>query len=88
MGFLHFDDAVAVIPDHLHCRASALDYPHSPRSGFYPAYLWLTLKHVKALIIFMKTMETKGFFQFEIIINVLFRSFRFILLPVMGLRPL
>ena len=33
---------------------------------------------LKAPIFFIKIMETKGFFQFEIIINVLFSSFRFI----------
>ena len=33
---------------------------------------------LKALNFFMKTLETKGFFQFETITNVLVRSFRFI----------
>ena len=32
----------------------------------------------EALNYFMKTLETEGFFQFEIIINVLVSSFRFI----------
>ena len=38
---------------------------------------------LKALNIFLKTMETKGFFQFEIIINVLGSSFRFIWIPML-----
>ena len=32
----------------------------------------------------MKLLEAKGFFQFEIILNVLFSSFRFIWKPVLG----
>ena len=36
------------------------------------------IKHSSAELFFVSTMETKGFFQFEIIINVLVSSFRFI----------
>ena len=35
-------------------------------------------KRVEALNFFRKTLEAKGFFQFEIIINVLLSSFQFI----------
>ena len=40
---------------------------------------WLTLK---ALKYFVLTMETKGFYQFEIIINVFVSSFGFIWIPM------
>ena len=35
---------------------------------------------LEALIFFIKTLETKGFFKFKIIITVLFSSFHFIYL--------
>ena len=35
---------------------------------------------------FVQTMETKGFFQLEIILDVLVSSYRFIWIHVMGLR--
>ena len=42
--------------------------------------LWLTSE---ALTIFVSTMDTKGFFQFEIIVNVSVSSFRFIWIPIL-----
>ena len=37
----------------------------------------------EVLDIFMETMEAKGFFQFDIIINVLASFFRFIWIPML-----
>ena len=45
----------------------------------------LTLKLLKRSIILYKNIATKGFFQFEIIINVLVSSFWFIWIPMLWL---
>ena len=39
---------------------------------------------LEALIYFLWAMETKGFFQFEIIMNVLVIFFRFIWIPMLS----
>ena len=44
---------------------------------------WVVTLTLKALKYFVQTMKTKGFFEFEIIINVLVNSFWFIWIPVL-----
>ena len=44
---------------------------------------WVVTLPFKALKYFVQTMKTKGFFEFEIIINVLVNSFWFIWIPVL-----
>ena len=49
-------------------------------------YLFLIPRYItlEAVNYFLKTLETKGFFQFEIIINISVSSFRFIWIPMLG----
>ena len=47
----------------------------SKTQRFHLVYQFLTLKHVKARIFFIKTMETKGFLQFKITVNVFIQLF-------------
>ena len=55
-------------------------------AGCWPVIAMLTRLNTKPLQrwnIFVKIMDSKGFFQFEIIINVLASSFRFIWIPML-----